>query len=92
MPRRPISRPPERRAAAGSQVSASGAAVRGADARLAAAQAAVDNARLQLGYARCSRPSPAIIAKRNAEPGPLVQIGQNLMSIVPDTTCGSRPT
>ena len=72
-------------AAAGSQVSASGAAVRSADARLAAAEAAVDNARLQLGYARITAPVSGSIAKRNAESGALVQVGQTLMSIVPDT-------
>ena len=74
-----------RASAAGSQVSASGAALRGADARLAAAQSAVETARLQLGYATLLAPSSGIVAKRNAEPGALVQIGQNLMSIVPDT-------
>jgi membrane fusion protein (multidrug efflux system) len=72
-------------AAAGSQVSASGAAVRSADARLTAAQSAVDNARLQLSYARITAPVAGSIAKRNAESGALVQVGQTLMSIVPDT-------
>jgi membrane fusion protein (multidrug efflux system) len=71
-------------AAAGSQVSASGAAVRSADARLAAAQAAVDNARLQLSYSRLTAPVSGSIAKRNAESGALVQVGQTLMSVVPD--------
>ncbi|HEY7634097.1 MAG TPA: HlyD family secretion protein [Gemmatimonadales bacterium] len=71
-------------AAAGSQVSASGAAVRGADARLAAAQAAVDNAQLQLSYAVIVAPTDGRIAKRSAEPGALVQVGQNLLSIVPE--------
>lgn len=70
--------------AAGSQVSASGAAVRSADARLAAAESAVDNARLQLSYAYITAPTSGVIAKRNAETGALVQIGQSLMSIVPD--------
>jgi membrane fusion protein (multidrug efflux system) len=70
--------------AAGSQVTASGAAIRSADARLAAAQAAVDNARLQLSYARLTAPVSGSIAKRNAESGALVQIGQTLMSVVPD--------
>jgi membrane fusion protein (multidrug efflux system) len=74
-----------RAAAAGSQISASGAAVRGADARLASAQAAVETARLQLSYATLFAPDNGIVAKRSAEPGALVQIGQNLMSIVPDT-------
>ena len=74
-----------RASAAGSQVSASGAALRGADARLAAAQSAVETARLQLSYATLLAPSSGIVAKRSAEPGALVQIGQTLMSIVPDT-------
>jgi membrane fusion protein, multidrug efflux system len=72
-------------AAAGSQVSASGAALRSADARLAAAEAAVDNAQLQLSYARITAPTSGVIARRNAETGALVQPGQSLMSIVPDT-------
>jgi membrane fusion protein (multidrug efflux system) len=71
-------------AAAGSQVSASGAAVRGADARVAAAQAAVDNARLQLSYTALLAPVAGMVAKRTAEPGAQVQVGQNLMSVVPD--------
>jgi membrane fusion protein (multidrug efflux system) len=71
-------------AAAGSQVSASGAAVRGADARLAAAEASVENARLQLGYATLLAPNDGVVAKRNAEPGALVQVGQNLLSLVPE--------
>jgi membrane fusion protein (multidrug efflux system) len=72
-------------AAAGSQVSASGAAVRAASARLASAEATVENARLQLGYATLLAPYAGVVAKRNAEPGSLVQIGQNLMSVVPET-------
>ena len=71
-------------AAAGSQVSASGAALRGADARLAAAEAAVENARLQLSYTTLLAPNDGIVAKRNAEPGALVQVGQNLMTLVPE--------
>ena len=72
-------------AAAGSQVSASGAAVRSADARMAAAEAEVNNARLQLSYAYITAPTSGTIARRNAESGALVQIGQTLMSIVPDS-------
>jgi membrane fusion protein (multidrug efflux system) len=74
-----------RAAAAISQVSASGAALRGADARIAAAESAVETARLQLSYATLLSPDDGIVARRNAEPGALVQIGQNVMSIVPDT-------
>jgi membrane fusion protein (multidrug efflux system) len=72
-------------AAARSQVTASESAVRGADARLASARAAVDNARLQLSYARLLAPISGEVARRNAETGALVQIGQSLMSIVPDS-------
>lgn len=71
-------------AAAGSQVSASGAAVRGADARLASAEAAVANARLQQSYTALTAPVSGIVARRSAEPGALVQVGQNLLSLVPD--------
>jgi membrane fusion protein (multidrug efflux system) len=52
--------------------------------RLAAARAAVDNARLQLGYTVLLAPTSGVIAKRNVESGALVSIGQALMSIVPD--------
>jgi membrane fusion protein (multidrug efflux system) len=71
-------------AAAGSQVSASGAALRGADARLASAQAAVADARLQESYSAITAPVNGIVARRTAEPGALVQVGQNLLSLVPD--------
>jgi membrane fusion protein (multidrug efflux system) len=71
-------------AAAGSQVSASGAALRGADARLAAAGSAVENARLELGYTVLLAPNDGVVAKRNAEPGALVQVGQVLLSLVPE--------
>ena len=71
-------------AAAGSQVSASGAAVRSADAHLAAAEAAVENTKLQLSYAYITAPVSGTVALRNAEVGALVQVGQTLMSIVPD--------
>jgi membrane fusion protein (multidrug efflux system) len=71
-------------AAAGDQVVSYQAALSGADARLAAAEAVVDNARLQLSYAYILAPTDGIIAKRSAEVGALVQPGQTLMSIVPD--------
>jgi membrane fusion protein, multidrug efflux system len=71
--------------AAGSQVSASGAAVRSADARMAAAEAAVNTAQLQLNYTYITAPVSGTIARRNAESGALVQVGQTLMSIVPDS-------
>ncbi|HET7599158.1 MAG TPA: HlyD family secretion protein [Gemmatimonadales bacterium] len=72
-------------AAAGSQVTASGAALAGAEARVEAAQAALETARLQLSYAYILAPTTGVVAKRSVEPGALVQVGQNLMSIVPDS-------
>ncbi|MFI5234591.1 MAG: HlyD family secretion protein [Gemmatimonadales bacterium] len=69
--------------AAEAQVGAATAALSSADARLAAAQAAVDNAKLQLSYTRITAPVDGIVAKRSVEPGELVQIGQQLMAVVP---------
>jgi len=52
---------------------------------MAAAEAEVNNAQLQLSYAYITAPISGTIARRNAESGALVQIGQTLMSIVPDS-------
>ncbi|HEY2806834.1 MAG TPA: HlyD family secretion protein [Gemmatimonadales bacterium] len=68
-----------------SQVSASGAGVSIASARLQAAQAAVMTARLNASYAILVAPVGGVIARRSVEPGALVQVGQPLMSIVPDS-------
>jgi len=74
-----------KQAAAGAdQVVMYGAALSGAGARLEAAQSAVDNARLQLSYTYILAPTDGVIARRSAEVGALVQIGQTLMSLVPD--------
>ncbi|MFN8654563.1 MAG: HlyD family secretion protein [Gemmatimonadales bacterium] len=71
-------------AAAGSVVQASGAAVSGAEARLAAARAAVSNARLQLSYTVLTAPIGGVVGRRSVERGGLVQVGQTLMSVIPD--------
>jgi len=71
-------------AAAGSQVTAATAALRGAGARLASAAAAVEDARLQWTYATITAPADGMVARRSAEPGAQVQVGQHLMSLVPD--------
>jgi len=71
-------------AAAGSVVTASGAAVSGAEARLASARAMVDNARLQLSYTVITAPVSGVIGRRSVERGALVQVGQTLMSVIPD--------
>lgn len=71
--------------AAASQVSASSAGVAGATARLESARAAVEAAELNLSYTVITAPVSGVIAKRAAEVGALVQVGQSLMSVVPDS-------
>jgi membrane fusion protein (multidrug efflux system) len=71
-------------AASGSVASAQ-AGVRLADARLQAAQAARDNAALQLSYTKVPAPATGIVSRKQVEPGQLVQVGQPLLTIVTDT-------
>ena len=71
---------------AGAGVSAARAGVRVAKARLDAARAARDNAALQLSYARILAPVAGRVARKQAEPGQLVQPGQPLLSVIADTT------
>jgi membrane fusion protein (multidrug efflux system) len=71
-------------AAAESQVTGSTAGLRAARARLTAAETAVETANLELSYAMIVAPQAGTVARRNVDPGALVQVGQALMSIVPD--------
>ena len=71
-------------AASGSVVSAE-AGVRLANARLAGAKAASDNAALQLSYTKVTAPATGIVSRKQVEPGQLIQAGQPLMTIVTDT-------
>jgi len=71
--------------AASGTVASAQAGVRLADARLQAAQAARDNAALQLSYTRVPAPAAGIVSRKQVEPGQLVQIGQPLLTIVADT-------
>src|SRR6266540_2563230 len=66
------------RAAAAAQ-----AALVGADARVASARAARDQAALQLSYTRIITPSAGVVSKKTVELGQLVQPGQPLMTVVP---------
>ena len=59
--------------------------VRVAEARLLAAQAARDNAALQLSYTTVAAPLDGTVSKKQVEVGQLVQAGQTLMSIVSDS-------
>src|SRR5690242_4400692 len=72
-------------AAAGATVTNAEAGVRLADARLRAAQAARDNAQLQLEYTRVTAPTAGIVSRKQVEVGQLVQAGQPLLTIVADT-------
>jgi len=72
-------------AAGGSSVVNARAGVRVAQARLEAAQAARDNAALQLSYTTVTAPVSGVVSKKMVELGQLVQPGQQLMSVVADT-------
>jgi membrane fusion protein, multidrug efflux system len=71
--------------AAGGTVASAEAGVRLATARLQAAQAARDNAALQLEYTNVTAPAAGIVSRKQVEPGQLVQAGQPLYTIVADT-------
>jgi membrane fusion protein (multidrug efflux system) len=71
--------------AAGGTVASAEAGVRLATARLQGAQAARDNAALQLSYTRVTAPTPGIVSRKQVEPGQLIQPGQPLLTVVADT-------
>jgi membrane fusion protein, multidrug efflux system len=71
--------------AAGGTIASAQAGVRLASARLQGAQAARDNAQLQLSYTSVRAPAPGIVSRKSVEPGQLVQAGQPLLTIVTDT-------
>ncbi len=72
-------------AAAGSSIQGAEAGVRLADARLKAAQAARDNAALQLSYTGVHAPESGIVSRKQVEPGQLIEAGQPLLTLVADT-------
>jgi membrane fusion protein (multidrug efflux system) len=71
--------------AAGGSIASAQAGVRLAQARMEGAQAAHDNASLQLSYTHVLAPTAGIVSRKQVEPGQLVQIGQPLLTIVTDT-------
>ena len=71
--------------AAGGTIEGAEAGVKLADARLQAAQAARDNAALQLSYTAVKAPAGGIVSRKQVEPGQLVEAGQPLLTIVADT-------
>ena len=56
------------------------------DAVLKVKQAAIDNAKLRVGYARLTAPIAGKIGRKNVVAGQYVQPGQNLFTIVADST------
>ena len=72
-------------ATAGASVSGAQAGVRLAQARLLAAQAARDNAALQLSYATITAPASGVVSRKTVEVGQLVQPAQPLMFVVADS-------
>ena len=72
-------------AVAGGSVTSAEAGVRLARARVQAADAAVQNAKLQLGYTRVVAPTAGIVSRKQVEPGQLVQAGQPLLTLVDDS-------
>jgi membrane fusion protein (multidrug efflux system) len=71
--------------AATGTIASAQAGVRLATARLQGAQAAHDNAALQLSYTRIAAPAAGTVSRKQVEPGQLVQPGQPLMTIVADS-------
>ncbi|HEY4320166.1 MAG TPA: HlyD family secretion protein [Gemmatimonadales bacterium] len=70
-------------AATQAQIGAGQAALTGADARVMAARAALETAELQRSYAVVTAPVAGIVSRHLADPGALVQAGQNVMMLVP---------
>ncbi len=71
--------------AAQSGIANAQAGVRLAEARLLAAQAARDNAALQVSYTSIVSPVEGTVSRKQVEVGQLVQAGQTLMSVVSDS-------
>ena len=72
-------------AAAGANVAGMQAGVRLAEARRGAAQAARDNAALQLSFTNIASPTSGSVSRKLVEIGQLVNAGQTLMNIASDT-------
>ncbi|MGE5469120.1 MAG: HlyD family secretion protein [Ignavibacteria bacterium] len=68
---------------AGEQVSAYGAALQAALAKVESARAARDLAAMQLADTRIAAPASGLVGSKSVEPGQFVQAGQALMSVVP---------
>jgi membrane fusion protein (multidrug efflux system) len=70
-------------AATQSQIGAGEAALTGADAKVAAARAALETAEVQRSWTVLTAPASGVVSRRMADPGDLVQAGQTLTMLVP---------
>jgi len=55
--------------------------IEGADAQIALAKAALDQAEIQLGYTRLTSPYAGVIVSRNVEPGEVVSPGREVFTL-----------
>ncbi len=69
--------------AAGAQAQAAQVGVGTASEQVEAARAALTQAQLQLSYTRIAAPQSGVVARKNVQPGQLVNPGQALMAVVP---------
>jgi membrane fusion protein (multidrug efflux system) len=67
------------------QISVTQARARAGEAQAARAKASLDQAELNLGYTRIIAPVDGVVGNRNAQVGQNVQVGQEMLSIVPLT-------
>jgi len=74
----------KKQAAADAQLAVAASQIEAAQAMLASADAQLETARLDLSYTKISAPGAGRIAHKNVSPGDYVQIGQNLMALVPE--------
>jgi membrane fusion protein (multidrug efflux system) len=65
------------------QVSVTQARARAGEAQAARAKALLDQAELNLGYTKIIAPVDGVIGNRNAQVGQNVQVGQEMLSVVP---------
>jgi membrane fusion protein (multidrug efflux system) len=67
------------------QISVTQARARAGEAQAARAQASLDQAALNLGYTKIVAPVDGVVGNRSAQVGQNVQVGQEMLSIVPLT-------
>ena len=71
-------------AATKAQIGVGEAALTGADAKVAAARAALQTAEVQRSWTAITAPIAGVVSRRMVDPGTMVQPGQTLMMLVPN--------